>query len=252
MNCSAQQRRPSSALQHLAKISTFINHTTKSRNSLLRLQLSNFQLIAFKRSNHVHGLYTRTQSSSLTAQNHNINRSTALLPLLPSVPPSLQPHPSPPTPHPANPPPHFPPHPFNIASGSLIPAFCPSRTLFNVNAAISAAPTPLPSSAGKISIGSFLPVQSRISLSATAPRALKCGYLLKTEPSAPTWQDSQPFFLQMAATPQAERRAARVPISSARRRQSSSSGCVAVRESLLAKRSAVSERFSKGSLRGGC
>jgi len=55
----------------------------------------------------------------------------------------------------------------------------------------------------------------------------------------------------MAATPQAERRAARVPISSARRRQSSSSGRVAVRESLLAKRSAVSERFSKGSLRGG-
>ena len=52
----------------------------------------------------------------------------------------------------------------------------------------------------------------------------------------------------MAATPQAERRAARVPMSSARRRMSSSSGLVHERESLFWNKSAVSLRFSKGSL----
>lgn len=134
-----------------------------------------------------------------------------------------------------------------------MPAMLPSFTRLRVSAAINAAPTPLPSSAAKISIGSlsfgfFLAGQSRISRSATAPRALKWGYLLNTEPSAPTWQLSYPFFLQMAATPQAESRAARVPMSSESFRTSSSSDRVAVRPSLFWKRSPVSDRFSKGSL----
>ena len=78
-------------------------------------------------------------------------------------------------------------------SGCKMPARLPSFTRFNVSAAINAAPTPEPSSAGKISIGSssfllFFSGQSRISRRARAPRCLKWGYLLKTDPSAPTWQ----------------------------------------------------------------
>lgn len=134
-------------------------------------------------------------------------------------------------------------------SGCRIPATLPSLTRFSVKAAINAAPTPLPSSAAKISMGSssFTLVfsgQSRISRRAWAPRALKWGYLLKTEPSAPTWHDLYPFFLQMAATPQADRRAARVPISSAVLRMSSSSEELGLMSSLSRKRSKVSCRFS--------
>ena len=52
----------------------------------------------------------------------------------------------------------------------------------------------------------------------------------------------------MADTPHADRRAARVPISSAVRRMSSSSARFGLMFSLFWKRSSVSERFSKGSL----
>ena len=136
-----------------------------------------------------------------------------------------------------------------------MPCILPSLTLFRVRAAIRAAPTPLPSSAARISIGSsssglVFSGQSRISRSAVAPRALKCGYLLNTDPSAPTWHDSYPFFLLMAATPQAERRAARVPMSSAVRRMSSSSEALGLIPSLFWKSSVVSDRFSNGSLIG--
>ena len=134
------------------------------------------------------------------------------------------------------------------ASLFLMPARLPSLIRLMVSAAISAAPTPDPSSAARMSTGSRTPAgQSRISRRAWAPRVLKCGYLLKTLPSAPTWQEAMFFFLQMAATPQAERRAARVPISSASRRQSSSSGLVATRPRARCRSSAVSERFSNGS-----
>ena len=112
---------------------------------------------------------------------------------------------------------------------SLMPARFPSLILLIVRAAIRAAPTPLPSSAATTSTGSPRPrpnssPQSKISVSACAWRCLKCGYLLKTEPSAPTCAAVQPCFLHMAAIPHAVRRAARVPIRSARRRISSSSG----------------------------
>ena len=138
-------------------------------------------------------------------------------------------------------------------SGCRMPCIFPCLIRCIVRAAIKAAPTPLPSSAARISIGSSslgssFSGQSRISRSATAPRALKLGYLLKTDPSAPTWHSLYPFFLLMAATPQAESRAARVPMSSAVRRINSSSGPVGVRPSLLWKSSNVSERFSNGSL----
>lgn len=52
----------------------------------------------------------------------------------------------------------------------------------------------------------------------------------------------------MAATPHAERRAERVPINSARRRESSSSGFVASIPRVSRKRAWVSVRFSKASL----
>jgi hypothetical protein len=65
--------------------------------------------------------------------------------------------------------------PLSIPSGSRIPATWPSWTRLRVRAAMRAAPTPEPSSAGRISIGSWPlpralpsrpPSQSRISLSA--------------------------------------------------------------------------------------
>jgi hypothetical protein len=63
-------------------------------------------------------------------------------------------------------------------SGCKIPAILPSATRLRVRAAINAAPTPEPSSAGRISIGSsslalFLAGQSKISRRALAPRCLK-------------------------------------------------------------------------------
>jgi len=138
-------------------------------------------------------------------------------------------------------------------SGCRIPARLPLATRLSVRAAIKAAPTPLPSSAARISTGSSswgsdFSGQSRISRRAWAPRALKWGYLLKTEPSAPTWQGCRFFLVQIAATPQADRRAARVPTNSAVRRMSSSSGRVQVSWSFSLNRSAVSCKFSKGSL----
>lgn len=51
----------------------------------------------------------------------------------------------------------------------------------------------------------------------------------------------------MAATPQAERRAARVPINSASRLQNSSSEGITWMPKVRSKRSRVSDRFSKGS-----
>lgn len=71
---------------------------------------------------------------------------------------------------------------FAICSGFLMPTVLPSCRRLMVNAAIKAAPTPEPSSAGKISTGSLprprrlpsRPVsQSRISFRACAPRAWK-------------------------------------------------------------------------------
>ena len=63
---------------------------------------------------------------------------------------------------------------YTSPSTFLMPARLPAFTLLIVKAAIKAAPTPLPSSAAKILIGSFSPCfQSSISLSATAPLALK-------------------------------------------------------------------------------
>ena len=58
------------------------------------------------------------------------------------------------------------------------------------------------------------------------------------------------FFLQMAATPQEESLAARVPINSASRRINSSSGFVQLMPRRFWKRSPVSDKFSKGSLDG--
>ena len=98
---------------------------------------------------------------------------------------------------------------------SLFPFFA----LSVVRAAITATPTPLPSSALISVIGSsfLFSGQSSISPSAAAHRALNFGYLFTTLPSAATWPLLIFFFVQIAAGPHAVRRALRTAMASARR-----------------------------------
>jgi hypothetical protein len=111
----------------------------------------------------------------------------------------------------------------------LKPVISPLSTRCSVIALITAAPNPDPSAAVVMIMGSCLLSlgQSKISPRACAHWALKRGFLA-TKRSAATCPEEMFFLRQMAAIPQAARRAPRVAINCAARRQKIRSGSVRV------------------------